>query len=109
MLKASCVVQMNPHGRVRTQANSHWRFEGVEVLTLSLDWFSADSGENQATSYNAQPTSTQVHVSMSGCVLRSMKCAREPENDMAHAWLDIIAGHRSREDGLESTSAVRAL
>lgn len=95
-------MQMSPYSRVRTQAATHWHFATVEVLALSLDWFSAESSADQPSISNDNPTPALVHVSMSGCVLRSMRCARAPENDMAQSWLESIAG----EAGLGPTSEV---
>lgn len=93
---------MNPYSRVSTQADTHWHFTAVEVLALSLDWFSTEPSEEQPGSSSGSPTPAYVHVSMSGCVLRSMRCASAPENDMAQSWLDAIAG----EAGLGPTSEV---
>lgn len=99
-------VQMNPRGKVTTQAvTSHWRFEGVDVVAMSLDWFRAAPVEDtvqQPGSSSAQPK-PRVEVSMSDCVLRSIKCASSPENDMAHSWLNAIAG----DGGSDSTDSVR--
>jgi hypothetical protein len=71
---------------------SHWHFKGVEVVALSLDWFTTSAEEeHQPRSSAMQPTLAHIHVSMTDCLLRSVKCADSPENDMAHSWLHAMA------------------
>lgn len=86
-------MQISPRAKIKTSgAKSFWHFQGVDVIALSLDWFRHESDAEQLQQPNPRSEpSLGVRVSMSDCVLRSMKCATPPENDMAQSWLTTIS------------------